>query len=294
METDRLHRFHFSTAPVRGHWVRLTNVWHDSCAGRGYDLAVRNVLGDMLAITAMVANNIKHDGAVAFQSVGDGPLAIGFAECRQQTKLRAIARMNEDVELNSMNEKSLQTLIGNGKVALSLIFSNGETYQGLVAMDSSDLATNVETYFATSEQLSTRIRLSRTTDTVVGCLLQRLPTQPGAPDLVVDHEEEEWQRVIRQFDRLSNDELADSSVADALSKVYSTDTIRLSRPRALQFRCTCSRSRTETALETLERTDLDELLREEGVVRITCEFCGESYDFDRAAVESVLSSRDTN
>jgi redox-regulated HSP33 family molecular chaperone len=58
--------------------------------------------------------------------------------------------------------------------------TSGDTYQGLVQLTTPDLASNIENYFATSEQLETRIRISvKENDNwpcVVGCLLMPAAT----------------------------------------------------------------------------------------------------------------------
>ena len=62
--------------------------------------------------------------------------------------------------------------------------------------------------------------------------------------------------------------------------------MRLFRTRPLRHRCRCSRDKVE---RTLRAFPLDELMamREDGVLRVTCEFCKAEYVFDEAALAAL-------
>ena len=57
--------------------------------------------------------------------------------------------------------------------------------------------------------------------------------------------------------------------------------------RPLIFQCSCSRARSEKALLSLGRAEI-ELLLEEGEAVIDCHFCHERYVFDRDDLEILL------
>lgn len=279
--TDQLHRFHFQSAPARGHWVKLTDAWRDACQFQSYPNAVRDALGQMLAVVSMLAHNIKFDGAVALQSLGNGPLSMALAECRNRRFIRGIARENE--ERRVIGSANFRELIGDGQLALSLLPSSGGTYQGLVQLTAPDLASNIENYFATSEQLETKIRLVVTEDgdepCVVGCLLQRLPDEDHATEIEMQSNDDAWRRVSTVFETMREAELAALNVDDLLRRLFRHDLIRVDDGRAIEFRCPCSKERTEDALHTIGAEELAEILKCEGLVRVTCEFCGALYTF---------------
>jgi molecular chaperone Hsp33 len=58
--------------------------------------------------------------------------------------------------------------------------------------------------------------------------------------------------------------------------------------RPLTFKCTCSRERSEKALLSLGRAELESLLAE-GEAIIDCHFCHERYLFDRDDLEILLN-----
>jgi len=289
---DQLHRFHFKSAPVRGVWVRLETAWRDICANQDYPTIVKNTLGEMLAAVAVISNNIKLDGAVALQSIGDGPLSMTLAECRDRRWLRGIARENEDKPGSITDALSFRELIGQGRLAISLLPDEGDPYQGLIEMTEPDLARNMENYFAASEQLQSRLRLAVSDAGVVGCLLQRLPDDDLATEIEIEQNEDDWRRVGLIFDPLHHEELAELSVSTLLRRLFHADLIQLADGQPIEFHCPCTAERSENALRMMSAGELDEILTEDGVVAVVCEFCGAKYPFDALQVHRVKSGQD--
>lgn len=285
--TDQLTRFHFHKTPVRGHWVRLSNVWTQALSHKEYPTNVQLMLGEMLAITAMVSNNIKYNGAVSIQSAGEGPIHFSFAECRQETKLRAIAQLNESEDYFLNASMTFKEMIGNGKLAISLLAEQRDPYQGLIELDAPSLAQNIERYFAKSEQLETRIVLAAGKRTITGCLWQRLPSAEGATDLILDEDQEAWDSVSALVNTISESELNELSLEELLVRLFPQSSIFLDVPKALEFECTCSTQRTEQALRTMSSTEINEILHIDAVIKVTCEFCGKSYEFDERGISKL-------
>lgn len=282
MSIDQLWRFHFVRAPVRGMWVRLDEVWRDAIHGRTYPEAAKRVLGEMMATVALVANNIKHDGGVTLHAVGNGPIKTAFAECRGQDALRGIVRLNEDEPQPVSDDMQFKTLIGDGRMALTMQFKTGESYQGLVAMSYPTLERNIENYFESSEQLDTTVALSVDEAAVTGCFLQRLPSEDRASDLVLAQDEAEWLRLVSLFRTIRPGEISAKSVKSMLRDVFPNDSIHLSNPRNLRFECSCNRERCTNALQTISAAELHAMTDDHGAIQVTCEFCGCQYDIYQA------------
>ena len=54
------------------------------------------------------------------------------------------------------------------------------------------------------------------------------------------------------------------------------------------YRCDCSRQRTARALIGLGRSEVEEILREQGRAELQCHFCGQKYIFEREECEELL------
>ena len=91
--SDRLLKFLFGQAPVRGEIVRLQASWRQMVANHGYPAPVTRLLGEMTAAAALLAANIKFDGALILQIQGNGPVRLLVVEVQPQMRLRATAKL---------------------------------------------------------------------------------------------------------------------------------------------------------------------------------------------------------
>ena len=297
---DIIHRFSFDAGPVRGQWVRLTDVLTDVSRHQPYPDNVSGLLGEMLAAVALVADGIKFDGAVALQSRGPGPLTTVLAECRSRHLLRGIARWPESAPPPDTN--SLQALLGNGQLALTLIPDSADPrsertpYQGMVGLTDHHLAGNLERYFQESEQLPTLLRFASDGRSVTGLLLQRLPDADFATEIELDQSEAFWEEVGILTATLTEPELAELAPEQLLSRLFAEHALTLQPPRSLTFKCTCSRVKTRDTLQAFSREELLELLEEDippkapGEILVTCEICGATERFDSFDVHMMFES----
>lgn len=292
MSTDRLHRFSFRSAPIRGQWVRLDAVLDQLFGRQDYPPAVRTLLAEMLAAVSLMADGIKFRGAVALQSRSSGPVTTALAECRDQHLLRGIARWDEPAPpalTAGPDYQELSTLLGEGRMAISLLAQrdsgrgDGTSYQGVISIAAGDLARNLEDYFANSEQLPTRLFFAMSGSTVTALLLQRLPAADDATELELDRHAELWREVELLASTLRPGELGELPAEVLLRRLFHEHPVTLQPARELEFSCTCSRDRAEQMLQALPKDELLELLETRGSVDVTCEVCGARYEYDKLA-----------
>jgi molecular chaperone Hsp33 len=169
-----------------------------------------------------------------------------------------------------------------------------ERYQGIVALDGSTLAECAESYFRTSEQLPTRIKLGVTPGTkgnghpplpwrATGIMIQQIAETGGsgtAPE-TVDAPGETWNRASILFDSLSFEELLDPGLTpeNVLYRLYHEDGVRVFDIREIRFGCRCSRERIEAVIETFSDEEIAEVTVN-GHIEATCEFCSTTYVLD--------------
>ena len=292
-DQDVLYRFSFDDLPVRGQWVRLNDSLTNAFRHHSYPQPVAGLLGEMFAAVSMFADNLKFEGAVALQSSGRGALNRSLVECRAQQYLRGIAQLREDQNDNPRADTTLSRWLGsNATLALSLIpdDANQNTYQGLVALEADQLQTDLEHYFEVSEQLPTRLFLHCTGTSVTGMLLQRLPSPDLATEVQLAQHEEGWNTVCALADTITNSELASLPVTQLLHRLFNELPCRLHPPRHMEYRCTCSRSKTDSTLHMLGEQELMDILAEQGAIQVACELCGATFIYDEIDVTRLIRS----
>jgi molecular chaperone Hsp33 len=280
---DVLHRFMLERAGVRGVIVRLGPAWREVAGRADYPAALRELLGQSLAASALLTGNIKLDGALSIELKSAGALRLLFAECADNGRLRGLARWDgtvpDELPLSSLPDAIMAITIGHAE--------RGKRYQGLVDLRHPELAGALENYFQQSEQLPARIILAANEQHAVGLMLQKLPGE-GGRDAVQD--DDAWPRIEHLTATLGKAELLATPPEQLLYRLYHEETVRLFQPRPLAFGCSCSRERVETMLRSLGRDEIEATLEtQHGLIEVTCEFCARTYTFDRVDAEHLLS-----
>jgi molecular chaperone Hsp33 len=302
---SELHKFIFEGKPVRGMLVRLTDAWQEILQRRAlsgaYPPAVQSLLGEMAAAATLMQANIKFDGALVMQVMGDGPVKLAVAEVQSDLSLRAtatvIGNVAKDVPLSHMVNVNRQ-----GRCAITLDpqdrLPGQQPYQGVVPLvddhgeNLERLSEVIEHYMLQSEQLDTRLVLAADDRVAAGLLIQRLPMQ-GQDNLGggvhrgdEDHigQSEDYNRIAILASSLKREELLTLDAETILRRLFwEEDVIRfdpLTGEEGPRFRCTCSRERVSAMLRSLGADEIESILAEQGQVDVTCEFCGQPHRFD--------------
>ena len=146
----------FSTVKSRalGRLVRLGAVVDQILSQHNYPDPVSEVVGEAIALTAMLGTTLKIDGELIVQTRTDGPLGMLVVNYATPGRVRAHASFDaERVAALAQGEADSQgALIGSGYMALTVDPGKGmERYQGVVALEGKGLASAALAYFKQSE-----------------------------------------------------------------------------------------------------------------------------------------------
>ena len=294
--TDLVRRFIFEDRPVRGHWVRLGAAWRDLRTHTRYPALVSELLGQAVAASVLLAATLKFRGTLTFQLQGNGAVSLLVAQCTHDFRLRAVARCDAArLEALSCGEGSapFRQLVGSdGRVTVTVEAEEKSLrYQGVVPLVGSSLSESLENYFASSEQLPTRVLLASDEGSCAGVLVQKLPG-----DAAGDTEEAAaaWQAAQEGIGALSTAELLARPVEDLLGRGFRGRDLRLFRGAQVSFECRCSPGRVAGLLRALGAEEVRDVLKEQGAVTVTCEFCQRPYRFDAVDVEALFKESPPN
>lgn len=279
---DRLLKFAFTGVRVRGELVQLSDAWREMTAHRQYPAAVMRVLGEMVAAAALLATNIKFNGALVMQVYGDGPLQLLVVECQSDLALRATAKVRDETIADDISLRELMNRNGRGRFSITLDpkdpLPGQQPYQGIVALEGDSVAEVLQTYMRQSEQLETRLWLASNETTAAGLLLQRLPGDGGTEGALPD--DAAWEHLAALARTVTADELLQLKPEDVSHRLFWPESVEHYPPLTPRFQCTCSRGRIEKMLISLGQDEVDSIIAEQGSVSVTCEFCGRKYAFD--------------
>ncbi len=292
---DEVRRFIVENRPVRGHWVQLTGAWRELRAHRDYPQPVRELLGQAVAASVLLAATLKFRGQLTLQLQGNGAVSLLVAQCTHDYRLRAVARFDaEAVSALPANGPAYHGEIFRGLVGTEGRFAvtveadeRSMRYQGIVPLSGDSLAGSLEAYFARSEQLPTRVLLAADGERGAGVLVQKLPEAAGTDESQVS---EIWEQAERGIERLSAEDLLQCPVEELLGRGFAAHDMRLFRGAPVQFECRCSHGRVTGLLRALGPDEVRDVLREQGAVTVTCEFCHRPYRFEQGDVEAIFGN----
>ena len=290
-ESDYVRRFIFEQRPVRGHWVHLQRAWHELRAHSAYPPPVRELLGEAVAAAVLLAATLKFRGTLTLQLQGSGAVNLLVAQCTHDFRLRAVARFDAEqvaqLQTAAAAAGAFRALVGrDGRFTVTVEADEKSSYQGIVPLSGDSMSASLEAYFASSEQLPTRVLLAADDTRVAGLLLQKLPaagegqwSDPAAA----------WQEAERGMERLAPWELLGAPVEPLLLRGFPGQDLRLFRGAAVRFECRCSTGRVAGVLRALGEGEMRDILREQGAVTVTCEFCHRPYRFDSIDIEALFT-----
>jgi molecular chaperone Hsp33 len=219
------------------------------------------------------------------QLQGDGPVSLAVINGDHDQKVRGVARWEGDIA----DDASIHDMLGKGHLVITIDPKKGERYQGIVGLDGDNLSDILESYFANSEQLKTRIWLRlgehNGQQRAAGMLIQVMPDGTGTP--------EDFEHLEQLTDTVKNEELFTLEANDLLYRLYNQEKVRLFDPQPVEFHCGCSRERSGAAIVTIDRAEVNDILAEVGSISLHCDYCGTNYTFDEAQVSELFDQTDS-
>jgi molecular chaperone Hsp33 len=273
---NEMQPFMLEERGIRGALVRLEETWTKVVADHDYPPDVRTLLGESVVATLLLASGLKTTPSVALQLQGEGPLKLLLVQCSDGQRVRAMASFKA--------EPRAVPLLGAGRLVVNLDTGkpNG-FFQGIVPLSSAKLDECLESYFAQSEQLETRLILRSDGQRVAGLLLQVLP----------GHSEE---REVGAFEAaaacaatVTTAELTTLPAEDLLPKLFAGQSIRLFAPKPVSHDCRCTPERLAGVVRMLGEDEVKSLLAEQGHVELKCEFCNRAFRYEQNDINRMLA-----
>lgn len=298
---DLVLPFQADLAGASGRVVRLGPAVDAILRGHAYPDPVCKLLGEAVALTALLGASLKFEGKFILQTNTDGPVNLLVVDYSSSGQLRGYAGYDAATveRLEQAGDLESATLLGQGHLAMTVDRGpDMDSYQGVVALEGCDLNAAADAYFRQSEQLPTFIRVAvarhyssetagekngqgRWRWRAGGLLLQHLTREGGRGAADKLSGEEDWNRVRILAGTVQDQELLDPMLAPdrLLYRLFHEEQVRAFRAQSLEFHCGCSQDRVKTMLDSFKADEIREMV-EDGKIHVTCEFCNARYDFD--------------
>jgi molecular chaperone Hsp33 len=303
---DLVLAFRTVKSRAQGRIVRLGAAANDILSAHAYPEPVTELLGEALALTAMLGSLVRANGRLILQTKSDGPVGMLAVHYRAPGHLRGLATFDA-TRLGPPRERrdgrpgriGQGHLLGTGHLALTIDPGGNEPRtQGIVAIANHSLAQAAHTYFRQSEQIPTFVRLAVARQSVRGggwhwraggLILQQLPEDVGAGEEPGGDAQEDWQRARMLAQTVEDHELLDPTLPPdrLLYRLFAEEGVRTVPPVQVEANCGCTRERVEALLKGFGKDELEDMREADGSVGVTCEYCTTRYTFSPDEVSAL-------
>ncbi len=246
-------------------------------------------LGRLLTAASMMGAVLKgKDNSITLRLNGGGPAGSVIAVSDSEGNVRGyVSNPVVEIPLNIKGKLDVAGAVGtDGTLTVMKDLGMNEPYIGQIPIVSGEIAEDITSYFATSEQLPSVCALGvlvnpdLSIQAAGGFIIQLLPT---AMDDTID-KVEECIKDIPAVTQMLTSGMTPEDICRSVLKGFDLEVLDSSSP---EYRCNCSRERVAKALISTGRESLLEMAQEK-VTEVSCHFCDKKYKFTSAEVLKLV------
>lgn len=246
-------------------------------------------LGRLLTAASFMGQMMKEErGSVTLRINGGGSAGSVIAVSDSLGNVKGyVMNPAADLPLNQNGKLDVGGVVGkDGYLSVMKDFGTGEPYTGQVPIVSGEIAEDITSYFAVSEQIPTVCALGVlvNTDKSIACsggfIIQLLP---AADDDTISRVES----CISDFRSVTSMLSGGLTPGEICHTVLSAFDMELLDEFAISYQCECTRSKVEKALLSAGAAELDDMSKDP-ITSVRCQFCGEKYDFSSEDIRRLL------
>lgn len=254
---------------------------------------VTAALGRLLTAASLMGIMLKNtEDSVTLKVNGGGPVGQLITVADGRGHARGYAQ-NPVVEIPLKPNGKLDVSGAVGTDGLLYVLRDTgatEPYVGCIPLVSGELAEDITSYYATSEQVPTVCALGvlvnpdLTVRAAGGLLIQLLPF---CPDEVIDRLEQNIAK-LRPMTEMLDEGMSIEDILRCALDGFDFDVVDSFDP---EYRCACSPEKVSGALHAMSDEELRSLPDENDRVEVTCSFCDRVYHFTGADMERMIAER---
>jgi len=248
-----------------------------AAAALGRTLTAASLMGSLLG---------EETDLLTLRFKGDGPGGTILATSDFRGNVRGfIQNPLCDLPLKENGKLNVGACVGKGSLYVIRDAGGIEPYIGVSEIVSGEIAEDIAYYYAASEQIPTVCILGVLIDTDYTCksagglLLQLLPF---ADESIIDKIEAN----VKKAPSISS-LLTEKSLEDALGVYLDGIEFDIFDKIECGYHCDCSRQKTDHALISLGKKELEDLINSPEPTVLTCQFCDKVYEYTKEELKAL-------
>jgi molecular chaperone Hsp33 len=252
-------------------------------------------LGRTLLATSLAGSMLgEKEDVITIRFKGDGIGGSVVATSDWCGNVRGfIQNPSADLPLRADGKLDVGGCIGQGELYILRDAGGSEPYVGISKIQTGEVGDDIAYYYATSEQIPTVCALGVLVDRdysvlrAGGALIQLLPFY----DDEVAEKLEQNAAKMRPVTKI----LSEGTLEDVLAEVLDGIEYDLFDEIECEYKCACSREKTDNALISLGAKELTDMIENgDEVTEMTCSFCDAVYKYSKSDLKHLLKIVEKN
>ena len=248
-------------------------------------------LGRTLTVCTFMSSNLKNQKdklsvTIAGDGVGGKITVCGNGELNMRG---SIDNPLATLPLRADGKLDVSGCVGkNGRITVIKSMGLKDPYSGSSQIVTGEIAEDFTAYYALSEQQPTAIALGVKIGKDLKCvgaggvIIQALPF--ASEENLIKAE-----KLINDFSNVST--LIEQKGAEGVLKEYFGEGLAVNEYHP-EYKCLCSREYIEGVLVSLGKAEIDDIIEKEGSVKVSCQFCDKTYEFDRKDADKLFNTKE--
>lgn len=248
-------------------------------------------MGRLLTAAVMMGSMLKGDNdSLTLRINGNGPCGSVIAVCDSHGRAKSyISDGNVELPLNKKGKLDVGAAVGtDGSLTVIKDLGLSEPYVGQVPIVSGEIAEDITSYYATSEQTPTVCALGvlvnpdKTVAYAGGFMIQLLPT---AADDTID-KVERCIKDIKSVTDMMKDGLTPEQICHTVLPEFNIEVLDEQEP---VYECNCSREKVIRAIMSAGKDELLDMAKDKET-EVKCHFCNKEYTFTSDEIKKLAES----